>query len=160
MKEVIIIAAVANNNVIGHEGKIPWNIKEDLKRFRQLTLGYPVIMGRKTYESIPEKNRPLEGRINIVVSRTLERDFSGNPIIVNSLYEAVRKAKSISNVVYIAGGGEIYKQSMDLANKLEITRIYKDFFGDVFFPEIDERLWEIIKIERHNDYSFITYKRR
>jgi dihydrofolate reductase len=160
MKEIIIIAAVAKNNVIGYKGVIPWKIKDDLRRFREMTLGHPVIMGRKTYESIPEKNRPLEGRVNFVVSRNLEKREEKNLIIVNSLYEAIRKAKLKDNVIYIAGGGEIYRQSMDLANRLEITKVNEEFLGDTFFPEIDENFWEIIKEENHGFYSFITYKRK
>lgn len=129
----IIVAIAGKKRVIGKKGGLPWHIPEELKRFKEITMGHPIIMGRKTHESI---GKALSGRTNIVVTR-VKRKGEREIIIVNSLEEAVRRAKkcSGSEEIFIIGGGEIYKQALPLAEKLYLTYIDKEIKGDVFFPD-------------------------
>lgn len=159
---VSVIAAVANNNVIGKDNKLIWHIPEDLKYFKDLTTGHAIIMGRKTYESI---GRPLPNRQNIVISRTPSEYSSDGVTYVSSLQEAIDSAKG--NELFIIGGESIYRAAMSLADKLYITRIYADYEGDTFFPEVDENIWQL---SGSNDsrrlssegvaFSFLTYSRK
>jgi len=158
MKEIIIIAAVSKNNVIGKDNKIPWYIKEDFLHFKELTTGFPIVMGKNTYLSLPK--RPLPNRTNIVLTFK-EDDFIDEKIIIkNSLEDAINFGHSINEKIYIIGGASIYKQSIEIATKLEITRIDQEYQGDTFFPEIDLDVWKIIKEEKHSSYSFLTYIRK
>lgn len=149
---------MSKNRIIGNNNSLIWNLPNDLKRFKQLTTGNPVVMGRKTYESI---GRPLPNRRNIVITRNSE--FSAeNCEIVNSLSEALLLCK---NNCFIIGGGEIYRESISAADKLYITLIDGDFEGDTQFPEIDASWVEVNKEDfqpdgknKHN-YSFIEYER-
>jgi len=155
MSKLILIAAMANNNIIGQDGQIPWRIPEDMKRFRELTLGHPVIMGRKTYESIPEKFRPLVGRTNIVVSKS-SKSYTNGVIVYHSIEDALKKGIGEGDC-YVAGGAQIYEQTIKLADKLEITEVHKEIIGDSFFPQIDKSKWKEILRENYGDYSFVTY---
>ncbi len=153
-KEIIVIVAISANNVIGKDNKIPWYIKEDLERFKKLTTNHTVIMGRKTFLSLPIK--PLPNRENIVLSRS---DFKFDDVVVKkSLNEAVDYSKN--KKIFIIGGFSIYEESMKFANRLEITKINKTYEGDTFFPEINISEWELIKEEKKEYYSFQTYIRR
>ena len=163
----VIIAAVSENNIIGLDGKLPWEIPKDLSRFKDLTLDHAVIMGRVTFDSILEKiGKPLPKRRNIILSNNLSISYSHKDVVVcHSLDEAFEEAKKFrDDEVYIAGGEEIYTQTMVVADRLEITRIYKTYEGDAFFPEIDSRIWREAKrqdlFHRDLDYSFITYERK
>jgi len=158
--EIILIAAVAKNNVIGNKGKIPWKIPEDIKRFKRLTLGHPVIMGRRTYESIPEKYRPLSERTNIILSKTMGFEDNTGIIVCRDMAEAIREARHRDKKCYIAGGQQVYEQTIDLASRLEITEVHEEFNGDAFFPSIDRNRWKITFRENHEDYSFVTYELR
>ena len=160
--KITLIAAISENNVIGVEGKVPWHIPEDMKRFRELTLEHPAIMGRKTYESIPDRFRPLPKRKNIVMSKSL------NPkegiYIARNVDEALVLAEEKDS--YVIGGAEIYRLFLSLADELEITRVRKYFDGNAFFPEVDWNEWKLINPEENliskNEgipYSFLTYKR-
>jgi dihydrofolate reductase len=156
MSEIIIIAAISENNVIGKDGKIPWHIKEDLQRFKRLTLNHPVIMGRKTYESLPVK--PLKDRINIV----LTRDKSFNPpdaIVKNSLQDAIEYCKSYDKV-FIIGGQSLFEEGLKIADTLELTRVDGIYDGDAIFPKINFDEWVLKNKDDMKDYSFITYTRR
>ncbi|MBI4009661.1 MAG: dihydrofolate reductase [Candidatus Aenigmarchaeota archaeon] len=156
MSEIIIIAAVSENNVIGKDGKIPWNIKEDLQRFRKLTLNNPVIMGRKTYESLPVK--PLKDRINIVLTR--QKDFNPPGIIVKkSLEDAIEFCKNYDKV-FIIGGQAVFEDGLKIADTLELTRVHKNYDGDAFFPEINFGEWVLKNKDVGEDYSFLTYVRK
>lgn len=161
-KMITLIAAISDNDVIGFKGKIPWKIPEDMRRFNALTLNHPVIMGRKTYESLPEEVRPLPQRKNIVLSKTLR---SGNGIYVaRNMDEALELAEG--NRAYVMGGEGVYRDFLPHADKLKITRVHKDFEGDAFFPEIDWGEWDQISEENGISekegilYSFLTYLRR
>lgn len=131
--EINIIAAIAKGNgVIGHEGTLPWRIPPDLKRFRELTTGHVVLMGRKTFESI---GRPLANRTNIVLTRD-ENYIASGCTVVHSLEEALKAAKQSGHEkVFVIGGGQIYEQTMKHADRLFLTEVEGEFKGDVFFPD-------------------------
>jgi len=158
---ISIVVAIAQNNVIGNNNKLLWHIPEDLKYFKSLTMGAPIIMGRKTFESI---GRALPGRLNIIISRN-DAFEAQNCIVVNSLDTAIAKANTY-NEVFIIGGGEIYKQAIDIAHKLYITEVYEAFSGDTFFPYFDSVNWELInkseilKAANGMSFSFLTYQKK
>lgn len=158
---ISIIVAVAENQVIGYNNQLLWHIKEDLQRFKSLTLGHHIILGRKTYESI---GRPLPGRTNVVITRDKNYQADGC-IVVNSLEDALKIAHQDSEV-FIVGGGDIYRQTLHLVNKIYLTRIHSNFSGDTFFPELDLKEWvaeSITKGKPINDdglaYTFINLVR-
>lgn len=156
--EKILIAAVSKNNVIGSGGEIPWNLKAELHHFKSTTSGFPVIMGRQTWESI--KN-PLENRINIIVTRNLKFLFSHpNVVICNSINEALQFCEKHNfTKVYFIGGEDIYQQTIHLADKMIISKIKKDFDGDKYFPIITDD-WIISSKDEHDDFTVIYYTRR
>ena len=156
---ITIIAAMDKNNVIGNKGKIPWlgdsRYKEDLQRFKSLTIGHPVIMGRVTYESL---KKPLSNRTNIVVSSTMK---SSNGIVVaRNIEEALEKARRVDNLIYVIGGEKVYRNTMGIADAMEITRINQKYEGDTFFPQFDETDWKLAIEYEREDYSFLNYIRR
>ncbi len=159
-----LIAAVANNNVIGSENKLIWHMPADLKHFKECTMGRNVIMGRKTFESI---GKPLKGRRIIVL--TGNKDFEASGIeVIHSIKEAISLVKS-EKEVFVAGGAEIYNQFIDLyyTRRLIITRIYANFEGDAFFPDIDLEKWDLLEMQEHEPdeknkypYAFLVYKKK
>ena len=155
--EKIIIAAVAENGAIGKDGDIPWHIPEDLEHFKQKTTGHPVIMGRKTYESLPENFRPLPDRTNIVLTRS-DIDEEGIKV-AGSMEEAYSIAEELDDRAFIIGGASVYKQALPDANKMEITEVKKEVDGDTFFPEFDREEWNEERREEHEDFDFVTYTR-
>ncbi len=152
-----IIVAADLNNVIGAGNKLLWNLPDDMKHFRELTKGHPVIMGRKTHESI---GRALPGRQNIVISRRKDLTIDGCDV-VDSLDRAIELVKDDpTGEVFIIGGGEIYKQAMDRADRIYLTRVHGKFTGDTFFPEIDPKMWKEVEREEYtsnekHQYSFL-----
>ena len=158
-----IIAAVAKNNALGKNNDLIWHLPADLKRFKKVTFGHHVIMGRKTFESL---GKPLPNRTTIIISRNKDYQVEGC-IVVNSLEEAIQAAKEDSNP-FILGGGEIYKQALKYADILDLTLVHHSFEdADTFFPLFDTNLWEEISRqdfkadEKHKfDYSFVTYKKK
>ncbi|MGE0615754.1 MAG: dihydrofolate reductase [Bacteriovoracia bacterium] len=162
--KVSLIAAMSRNRVIGAENKLPWHIPEDLKWFRDKTAGHPVVMGRKTFESIGSK--PLPKRENLVVTR--QADFPATPgvRIFNSLEAALDwlKANDVpgKDEVFIVGGGQIYEQSLPYADRIYLTVIHQDFEGDSHFPEFNETQFAVTaRIDREQPipFSFLTYDR-
>lgn len=145
---ISIIVAVADNNVIGKDNALIWHLPADMKYFKEKTTGHCIITGRKNYESIPEKFRPLPNRTNIIITRQKNYHAPGT-IVVGSVEEAVEKAKQTGdNEIFIIGGAEIFKQTLYLVNKIYLTYIYHSFEGNVFFPELDLRQWtETIRIK-------------
>jgi len=133
-----IVVAMGEKNEIGFENQLLWHLPKDLKHFKEITSGHPVIMGRKTYESI---GKPLPNRTNIVVSRKTDW-FEEGILIVGSIKEAVKFAKKIDEEVFIIGGGKIYEQTMDIVDKLEVTLVKADLEADTFFPKIDPKIWK------------------
>ncbi len=156
---ITIIAGIAQNNIIGNKGELPWHIPEDLKRFKELTLNKPVIMGRKTYESIVKKlGKPLPQRVNIVVTSQEDYPVSEGVVTAKNIYEAIESAKNYGDSIYIIGGQNVYEQTLKLADKLEITQINKEYEGDSFFPKISNE-WKKVKSEQKEGFSFDTYQR-
>jgi dihydrofolate reductase len=161
--KLTLIVAVSENNVIGKDNELVWRLKNDLKRFKELTSGHCIIMGRKTFESFPD---PLPNRTHIVITRQPNYKVPEGVIVVNSLEDAIEASKQDLNP-YIIGGGEIYKQALNFVDLIELTRVHQTFEGDVFFPEIDDKYWEESKsVYNEKDeihqypFSFITYKKR
>lgn len=161
--QLSIIVALANGNAIGYQNRLLCHIPGDLKRFRDLTLWHPVIMGRKTWESLPRK--PLPGRTNIVL--TSQPDFVAEGAeIVHSPGQALALCPPESEC-FVIGGAEIYRIFLPMASKLYITRIYQDFEADTFFPEINYDDWELVAEENHPEdetnpipFAYLTYQRK
>ena len=160
----IIMAAKAKNNVIGKDNDLVWHLPADLKFFKQTTKGHTLIMGRKTFESL---GNPLPHRDSWIVTRN--KDFSAAGITTfHDLHQAIEAAeKSGLETVFILGGGEIYRQSMDIADKLILTEVHEDFDGDSFFPEIDKSVWMETSREEHQadeknkyNFAFVQYERK
>ena len=156
---ISIIVAIAENGVIGDKNALLWNIKEDMRRFRTTTTGHPVIMGRKTFESLGSK--PLPKRKNIVITRS-DVEFEG-AFVAHSLEEAIAMAEG-DEEIFIMGGAQIYAQSLDIADRMYITRVERDYEGDTSFPEIDYSKWTLVKEERfergeeyESPFAFLVY---
>lgn len=155
--EVVSIAAVAHNGVIGADGGIPWRIRGDLPRFKQITGGHVLIMGRKTYDSI---GRPLPGRQTIVITRN--PDWSRDGVeVVGGLEQALDRAAELDpgGPVFVAGGGDIYRAVMPVADRLEITEVDLAPDGDATFPEIDRAQWVESAREDRDGFAWVTYIR-
>ena len=160
---ISLIVAASENNAIGKNNKLLWNLPNDLKFFKNTTWGFPVIMGRKTFEEV---NKPLPGRTNIVVTSNSDWHAAGT-ITTGNINEAIAKAaETNSKQAFIIGGGEIYKQSMEIADIIYITRVHAQLEGDTFFPEIDESKWKLtsnqdfVADEKHAyNYSFQIWKK-
>jgi dihydrofolate reductase len=165
--KIIIVAAVAENGVIGRGNALPWRLKSDMQHFRALTMGKPVVMGRKTYQSI---GKPLTGRTTIVVSR--DSNFSAPGIVVAASLDAALTAargdalRRDTDTIVVAGGAEIYAQAMPLATRLAITHVHKRIAGDACFPAIDPNEWYESERREHDAaaadeaaFAFVTYER-
>jgi dihydrofolate reductase len=166
--EIVLIVAVADNGVIGSRGALPWRLKSDMQRFKALTIGKPVVMGRKTFASI---GRPLPGRTNIVVTR--DADFRARGAVVTNSFigahavalgDALRRR---ATDIAVIGGAEIYQQWMDIAGRLEVTEVHARPEGDTYFAAIDAATWEEVARVRNPagpddsaDFSYVTYRRR
>ena len=137
--KITIVAAIASNNVIGQKNSLPWDIPEDLKRFKQLTSGHTILMGRKTFDSI---GRPLPNRKNIVMTKDTNYQKEGVEIVFDEK-EALNLIKELNQEVFIIGGSKIYELFEPWASSLMITRVLKDFDGDAFFPDINWNNWQI-----------------
>jgi len=162
---IALVAAVADNGVIGRNNALPWHLPADLKHFKRLTLGKPVLMGRKTWESI---GRPLPGRTNIVISRTPDYEAEGARV-VDSLDAAVSLAEGIALIdgvdeLMVIGGAEIYRQALPRAQRLYLTEVHGEVTGDAFFPSWDRDAWRELERESHPapehsglPFSFVSY---
>lgn len=151
------------DNEIGADNQLLWHLPTDLKNFKEITTGHPIIMGRKTYESI---GRPLPNRTNIVVSRRTDW-FEEGILIVGSIKEALKFAKKMDEEVFVIGGGDIYKQTIDLVDKLEVTQVKANLKADVFFPKISPKIWNKTQEICHEkddknefDFCFQTFERK
>ena len=159
---ISIIVAASTNNVIGVQGELPWKISDDLKRFKQLTMGKPIVMGRLTWESI---GRPLPGRQNIVITRRADYQADGCDV-VDSPAAALAVAGDVEEIMII-GGGQIYDLFLPKTNRLYMTRVHTEIAGDAFFPEINASDWQLVGSEAHaaggaNQFAFEfrTYERK
>ena len=158
---IAIVVAAAKNNVIGKDNGLIWHLPADLRHFKQMTLGHPMLMGRKTFESI---GKPLPGRTSIII--TTQKDYAAEGCIVtHSLQAAIEQATQLDEEICIIGGAEIYRQALPLTDKIYLTRIHHSFEGDVFFPELKQEEWETVEQEHHepdekNKYSYSFFKLR
>jgi dihydrofolate reductase len=160
-----LIAAVARNGAIGRDNQLLFRIPGDLPRLKRLTLGHPVIMGRKTWDSLPPKNRPLPGRLNIVVTRNREWRAEG-AVTVHTVDDALEHTRGASQA-FVIGGGELYALALPHADRLDLTEVDQDAEGDAFFPAWERDSFEEIERETHHagesspfDYAFVTYQRK
>ncbi|MBI2660143.1 dihydrofolate reductase [Candidatus Woesearchaeota archaeon] len=154
---ISLIAAMGKNNVIGKDNSLPWKLPADMKRFKELTIGKPVVMGRKTFESI---GKPLPDRKNIILTRGKDYKADGC-IVVHSAGEALKAAMG-SKEIMIAGGGQIFREFLPMADKMYLTLIDGDFEGDAYFPEYSKSEWKEIKREEYNNnykYVFVDLER-
>lgn len=152
-----IIAAIDQEKAIGKNGEIPWHIPEDLKHFKEKTTGHPIIMGRKTFESLPENFRPLPERTNIVLTRS-DMDKEGVEI-AKSFQKAYSIARDHGEEAFIIGGASVYEQALPQADRMILTEVKKEVDGDTFFPEFDREEWNEESREEHEDFDFVTYTR-
>lgn len=157
-----MIAAAAENNALGKDNDLVWHLPDDFKRFKRLTSGHHIIMGRKTFESFPKL---LPNRTHVIITRKKDYQPEGT-IVVHSLEEAIKVSK-LDDQPFIIGGGEIYKMGMEVATKIELTRVHGEFDADTHFPEINKEEWELVKEQFHekdekHDYAFtyLTYERK
>jgi dihydrofolate reductase len=150
------IVAASENNVIGSKNELPWHLPDDFKYFKNKTWGMPVIMGRKSYESL---KKSLPGRINIVVTR--KTGFQpDNAFVVNNINDAIAKAEeSDAREIFVIGGGEIFKQTIDMVSRIYLTRVHANIEGDTWYPEIKKNVWKLISersfsADDKNNYAF------
>ncbi|WP_375695199.1 dihydrofolate reductase [Bartonella sp. AC90GZZY] len=168
MISICFIAAVAENGVIGREGAMPWHLSTDLQRFKALTLGKPIIMGRKTWDSL---GRPLPGRTNIVITRDCTFNAEG-AVVAYSLLQACSLATSVASQndvkeIFIIGGGEIFQQGLPMADKIFLTEVLASIEGDSFFPVFDKEKWTIVQTQDipkgdkdSHPTRFVVYERK
>jgi dihydrofolate reductase len=162
--ELVLVAAVARTGVIGVDGGLPWHLPDDLRRFRAITSGHPVVMGRRTFESV---GRALPRRTNVVITGTPGYDAPGCTIApdLDAALEVAHRSPG-GHTVFVIGGGVLYADAMNLADRLEITHVELDIEGDTWFPAIDPQRWEVVASERHDPdrdhevgFEFRTYRR-
>lgn len=162
MSRITLVVARAANGIIGNHGRIPWRIPEDMRHFRDVTMGKPCIMGRRTWDSLPKQ--PLPGRANIVVTRDAQLRAPG-ATIANSFAAAVAHARrEAADDIAVIGGAEVYRAALDCADRIELTEIHADFPGDVYFPEMERADWRETSREEHVTedglgYAFVTVER-
>ena len=150
-----IVAALTKDRVIGRGNNMPWRIQEEKDLFKQLTLNHPVIMGERTFASLP---KPLPKRINIVISPT--REPEPGIVITHSLSDALQAAQNIDEEIFVIGGAEVYAQSLELADRLHLSWIKKPYEGDVYFPAFDEARWTVIEEKPFAEFTYKQYKKK
>ena len=158
---ITIIAAAGENNSLGKDNDLVWHLPDDFKRFKELTSGNHILMGRKTFETFP---KPLPNRKHLIITRQDNYSVPENCFVFDTIQSAIDFTDNQD--IWIIGGGEIYQQSMDIADRIELTRVHSDFEADTFFPEIGEE-WELVSEENHPtderhkyDFTYLTYDRR
>jgi len=157
--KIALIAALSRNRVIGREGKLPWRFAADLRHFKKITLGHPILAGRRTFESF--QRRPLPGRLNLVLSRDPAYQAPAGALVFHALEEARAYCESIrAEKLFVVGGEELYRQTLPIADELILTHIPQEVEGDAFFPEWDESEWEEIDSREEEGLRFVTYRRK
>lgn len=159
--DLVLVAAVAENGVIGVDGDMPWHLPEDLKHFKETTMGHPVIMGRTTYESIVAGlGEPLPGRTNIVLT-SRDLDVPEGVEVAHGIEEVLDIARAVDDeVAYIVGGATVYEQLIDRADRMILTEIDATYEGDTYFPEWNEAAWREVAHDDGDGFAFVTYERR
>lgn len=160
---ITLIAAASENNALGKDNDLVWHLPDDFKRFKAITSGHFIVMGRKTFESFP---KPLPNRTHVIITRQKNYQVPAGCLVVSSIEEALEICPQ-NEEVFIIGGGEIYKQSITLANKIELTRVHTEVEADTFFPEIDLANWKLLQEEYHPkdkkhqyDFTYLTYLKK
>jgi len=161
--EIILVAAVAENYALGKDNAMIWHLPDDFKHFKSLTIGHFILMGRKTFETFP---KPLPNRTHLIISRNTDYQVPENCFVFQSIDEAIHFAKNQNqDKLFVIGGGEIYKQTIDLATELSITEVKESFEADAFFPVIDKMIWKSVEVIHHeidekhkHAFDIITYK--
>lgn len=157
---ITVIAAIAKNGVIGRSnGEMPWHVKEEFQHFKNTTLGYPLIMGRKSFDAL---GKPLKGRLNIVLTKNPDYNPGFSEVVVFSEMEkALEYCKAACyNRAFIIGGGKIFKEYIPLADEMILSFLNFDAAGDVFFPEIDENIWEVASVDKRNEFDIKYFKKK
>lgn len=165
MPLISLIAAVAKNRVIGKDNALLWHFPEDMLHFRETTRGKPVVMGRKTWESLPDAFRPLPGRRNVVVTRSPDYAAPGG-IVADSIEAALRAAEAtpVAEEIFVIGGSELYRQTLPIADRLYLTEIGRDYEGDARFPEVPAAEWaehsrKTVSTQSGEALNFVEYRR-
>lgn len=160
---ITLIAAASENNALGKDNDLVWHLPDDFKRFKAITSGHFIVMGRKTFESFP---KPLPNRTHVIITRQKNYQVPAGCLVVSSIEEALEICPQ-NEEVFIIGGGEIYKQSITLANKIELTRVHTEVEADTFFPKIDLANWKLLQEEYHPkdekhkyDFTYLTYLKK
>jgi len=158
--EIALIVAVAENGVIGRDGDLPWHYSEDLKHFKETTMGHPVVMGRRTYEGIVDGlGEPLPGRTNVVLT-SQARDFPAGAVRATSIDDALATAcETGSDVAYVIGGATVYEQCLPKADRLVVTAVHDEYEGDTYFPEVAWDEWREVSRDDRSELSFVEYVR-
>ncbi len=158
--KLTLVAAVAKNRVIGSHNALPWYIPEDLKHFKQVTVGKTVLMGKNTFDSIMKRlKKPLPERTNVVITRQMDWEAPEGVLVFHSLEDALEGLKDHKEVM-VAGGGQVFSQLIDKADKLILTEVNKEVDGDVLFPDVDKAIWKEFTREDHDEFSFVEYERQ
>ena len=159
---IALIAAVAENGIIGRDGEMPWHLPADLDHFKTTTMGHPVIMGRRTYDSIAGQiGGPLPGRTNIVLSRS-DPEMPEEVIVAESTDDALTAASAVdtnTDTVYVIGGATVYEQFLPQADRLVLTELADVYEGDTAFPEFDRSVWQVVDRDQRDGFAFVTYER-
>ncbi|WP_227353322.1 dihydrofolate reductase [Haladaptatus salinisoli] len=156
---LVLVAAVAANGVIGRDGDMPWHYAEDLRHFKETTMGHPVVMGRATYESIAARiDGPLPGRTNVVLSRSTP-DLPEEVVLVHGVEEAMDAVSELDDVAFVGGGATVYEQFLPHADEMVLTEIHEAYEGDTEFPEWDAEEWREVEREEREDFDFVRYER-
>lgn len=159
MTEIVLIAAVADNDVIGKDGSIPWHLPEDIEHFRSTTEGHPVIMGRTTWEDIEEGlGGPLPDRTNIVLSRE-DLDLPAGVINVHGIEEAIERGAELDDTVFVIGGASVYRQMLPHADTMILSELHEPYDGDTEFPDWDREVWEEHDRDPRDEFDIVTYRR-
>lgn len=154
---VTIVAAVARNGVIGVDGGLPWRLPEDMRRFKELTLGHVLVMGRRTYESI---GRPLPGRTTVVVTRSPDWEAGADGVLrAGDVEEALTLAAELDDEVFVVGGAQVYAAALPLADRLELTEVEAEPAGDTFFPAVEWSRWREVRRAPGAGVAYVTYER-
>ncbi|MDG5776315.1 dihydrofolate reductase [Haloarculaceae archaeon H-GB2-1] len=156
--EIVLVVALTDEGVIGKDGDLPWYYPEDLQHFKETTMGHPVVMGRKTYESLPDDFRPLPGRTNVVLS-TSNPDVPEEVAVATDLDEAWAIASDHDDEVHVIGGAVVFEQTLADADRLVITEVHEEYDGDTYFPEFDREQWREVSREDREELSFVEYVR-
>jgi dihydrofolate reductase len=158
--DVVLVAAVAANGVIGRDGSIPWHLPEDLAHFKETTMGHPVVMGRRTYESIVDRlGGPLPGRTTVVLT-SRDLDVPEGVVVAHGVGEALAAARdTATDVAYVAGGETVYEQFLPRADRLVLTELDADYEGDTHFPARDDDAWRETDRDERDGFAFVTYER-